>query len=237
MKAFNNFIAQIKFPSEFARTQRSIDQRSLYKANEFKNFIFYTSIGLIDYLPDLYFNNVLKYIIFLRILCQEKLNEDDLILCQVLIEDFISEYQELYSLDNMTYNLHAHLHLVFQASKFGPINKTSAFAFEGMFKNFREMYQGTCGFAGQIVKKLQIENEYFFRQYEKVDKIKNKRILNFVNSMIKKNHSPKTIVDSNNFKSLNLTDEFDRMVKQMEKFRDKMLLTSYTLKQNRESKF
>ena len=139
-----------------------------------------------DYLPQNFFNNILKYIIFLRILCNEKINEEDLILAQQLIEDFISEYEELYGLENMTYNLHAHLHLVFQASKFGPINKTSSFAFEGMFKNFRDMYHGTCGFASQIAKKLQLENEYFFGQYQKIDAIRNKNLKNFVNSAIKK---------------------------------------------------
>ncbi|CAF0951785.1 unnamed protein product [Brachionus calyciflorus] len=164
MKEINNYLRLIKFPNEFSRSQRSLEFRNLYKAIEFKNFIFYTSIGLIDFLPEKYFNNALKYIIFLRLLCQEKLNEDDFILSQKLIENFIFEYEELYGVQHMTYNLHAHIHLPIQAFKFGPINKVSSFAFEGMFKIFRDLFHGTNGFVGQIVKKLQLETDFFFNQ-------------------------------------------------------------------------
>lgn len=140
MKELNNYLASIKFPNEFSRSQRSLEFRNLYKAVEFKNFIFYSTIGLKDFLPSKYFNNVLKYVIFLRVLCQEKIEEDDLILSQHLIENFIFEYEQLYGIQNMTYNLHAHIHLPIQAFKFGPINKISALAFEGMFK----IYRGFC---------------------------------------------------------------------------------------------
>lgn len=237
MKEVNNYVSLIKFPSEFSRSQRSLDFRNLYKATEYKNFIFYTSIGLIDFLPQKYFNNVLKYIVFLRVLCQEKLNEDDFILSQNLIENFIFEYEQLYGVQHMTYNLHAHIHLPIQAFKFGPINKISAFAFEGMFKIFRDFFHGTNGYVSQIVKKLQLETDFLFNQYEKMSKIKNKSLSNFVSTIAKKKRFSGTLFEFNKFQNIDLNNEHDLSIKNMSEFRSKTIMTSYFLKKNNQSIF
>ena len=46
----------------------------------------------------------------------------------------MKDYENLYGLEYVSYNLHAHIYLPDQASLFGPINKVSSFSFEGNIK-------------------------------------------------------------------------------------------------------
>jgi hypothetical protein len=90
----------------------------------------------------------------LRLLCQNSIGEDDLRDANILICDFFEQFQDLYGLDEMKFNLHCHLHLVSQVRKYGPLNKISCFPFENLFRITREMYHGTVNFEGQIGRNL-----------------------------------------------------------------------------------
>lgn len=48
-----------------------------------------------DILEDVYLNNLIKYIIFLRLLCQDKIKEEDINDAQKLIIDFVIEFEQL----------------------------------------------------------------------------------------------------------------------------------------------
>jgi hypothetical protein len=121
-----------------------------------------------------------------------------------LIQSFIQDYEELYGRENLTYNLHAHLHLPFQAINFGPINKISAFPFEGMFKNFRKFFHGTQGFASQITKNLALEHSLYFNQEENINSIKNIPLISFIKSIIK--YDLKTDLLTSNFTTVSISD-------------------------------
>lgn len=178
-------IIQIKYPTEIPRTQRSLEFRKLFKANEFKTFIFYSSFFLKNHLPNRYFNHLLHYIVFLRILCQDKLDEDDIFLSFHLIQRFINDFELLYGRENLTYNLHSHIHLPFQALNFGPINKISSFPFEGMFKVFRRFFHGTKSYVKQITKNLALERTLFFNQEQYLKNMNNKVLYSFTKTMIR----------------------------------------------------
>lgn len=92
----------------------------------------------------------MKYVIFLRLLCQEIVTKEDIVDVQKLINDFVYEYESLYSHDAMTSNVHGHLHLPQQVWRFGPLNKLSCFPFENQFKMTRNCFHGTRNFEGQI---------------------------------------------------------------------------------------
>jgi hypothetical protein len=59
----------------------------------------------------------------------------------------------LYGNSEMTFTVHAHLHLPNQVERFGPLNKISAFPFEGMIKHIKQYVSGTRGHANQFAKK------------------------------------------------------------------------------------
>jgi hypothetical protein len=160
-------LTAIKFPLEFSRAQRSLNLKNLFKANEFKNFIFYSCIILKDFLSPLYFNHLLYYVIFLRLLCQEKVEKDDILISYYLIEKFINDFELLYGKENMTYNLHSHIHLPLQVTKLGPLNKHSGFSFEG---------------ASQISKNfLALQNTLFFDRFYILEGLENRILSYFVN--------------------------------------------------------
>ncbi|CAF0888461.1 unnamed protein product [Brachionus calyciflorus] len=144
-------LLSVSLPKEIKRKCRSLDERHFYKANEFRTIAFYLSFGLFkDILPNEYLNNLMKYIIFLRILCQDKISQEDLEDSQKIIIDFIKEFETLYGRSQMTSNLHGHLHLPRQVKDFGPLNKSSCFPFENVFKTTRDLFHGTKNFEGQI---------------------------------------------------------------------------------------
>ena len=96
----------------------------------------------------------MKYIIFIRLLCQESITRTELNDSQQLIEDFVVEFEKLYGVDSMLSNLHGHLHLAHQVYLYGPLNKTSAYIFENQFKMARSGFHGTVNIEGQIAKSL-----------------------------------------------------------------------------------
>jgi hypothetical protein len=151
----DKILLKTRLPIESSRSTRSIKERHLYKANEWRNICFYLVIPMFkNNLNAVYFNNLLKYVIFLRILCQDKISPNDLIDAKAILCDFIFEFELLYGKDLMSSNLHGHFHLVKQVERFGPLIKISCFAFENMFKISRDMYHGTVNPEGQISRNL-----------------------------------------------------------------------------------
>ena len=84
----------------------------------------------------------MKYVVFIRKLCQENITYDDIEYAQELIDEFHVEYELLYGVSFMSSNLHGHLHLPKQVFDYGPLNKTSCYIFENIFKMSRGMFHG-----------------------------------------------------------------------------------------------
>ena len=179
----------IKLPSEIKRSTRPISDRSYYKANEYRTLSFYCIIGLFKGLLDeVYLSNLLKYVMFLRLLCQDVVTKDDAIDAKAIIIDFVLEYEILFGKDAMSSNVHAHLHLVDQVMHFGPLNMIDCFMFENVFKITRTMFHGTRGYEGQIARNLEIKKLARAALKERLDLKQNDEIQYF----IEKNLSRKT---------------------------------------------
>lgn len=217
-------MTSLKFPTEFPRSQRSLEFWKNYKANEFKHFLFFSFLFLKNFIPNIYFNHFFKYVIFIRLLCQDKIDEKDIFLSLYLIKNFIKDFELLYGRENLTYNLHCHIHLPFQVIKFGPINKISAFPFEGMFKIFRKFFHGTRDLVSQISKNLALENEIFFNQFENFEKLKNKSLKNFTYIIMKSKLSNK-FDTKQNFEIIQAEkyDRFDSFVNNFLNLKDQMI--------------
>ena len=158
----------MKFPGEITRTPRSINFRSYYKANEFKNTLFYIVIyALKEFQDTKYYEHLLKYILFIRLLTDDIITDDSIIVASQLINDFSSQFSNLYDRENETFNLHAHLHLPLQVYNYGPLNKINLFAFEGEFFIFSDLYHGVRGVGEQIARNLHMRRFYYFQMINK----------------------------------------------------------------------
>lgn len=128
----DNVLMKIKYPSEFPRSQRSLEYFHIFKANELRNLVFYALIYVLKpKMSQKYFDHLVLFILFIRTLTKNMISDHDIKLSEFYIQKFVQDFEELYGIDNMTYNLHSHLHLPRQCLNFGPLNKLSSFAFEG----------------------------------------------------------------------------------------------------------
>lgn len=153
--SLNKLLLKIRLPIESARSTRSFSERKDFKANEWRDIAFYIIIPIFaGFLNSEYYLNLIEYVVFLRILSQDSIKETDLEDAEKIICKFMMDYEVLYGTDNMTFNLHSHLHLVKQVKRFGPLPKCSCFAFENMFRITRTMFKGTRNFEGQIGRNL-----------------------------------------------------------------------------------
>jgi hypothetical protein len=60
----------------------------------------------------------------------------------------------MYGLSAYDYTIHAHLHLVDQVLKHGPLHCHSQFFFEGALGNLKKLLQGTTGYFNQVTRKI-----------------------------------------------------------------------------------
>jgi hypothetical protein len=61
----------------------------------------------------------------LSLLNQDEISSEELELASCLIDFFIRNFERCYTVDPMTFNLHAHTHLVKQVEKYGPTKLSS----------------------------------------------------------------------------------------------------------------
>jgi hypothetical protein len=78
-----------------------------------------------------YYDHMLVYVLFMRILCQAAITPKDLQDAHNLITYFCRNFENLYGEKNCTYKLHAHTHFKSQVINYGPLNQISCFPFEG----------------------------------------------------------------------------------------------------------
>lgn len=102
----DTLLQKIKYPSEFSRTQRSLKFNQVFKANEYRNLIFYGLIyALENFLPKEFYEHLLNFIIFLRLLTKDKIEASDIHNANLLVQNFAQNFELLYDNLNLTFNL------------------------------------------------------------------------------------------------------------------------------------
>lgn len=184
----NRKLKKIRYPSEFSRTQRTLDQFKLFKASEFRNFLFYSGVFALHGVLDAEcYKHFIAYVLFMRILTCENQDENVFNSLFILINYFISKFQKIYGENNMNYKLHAHIHFIYQFYRFGSINKISSFPFEGFFKRCREYIHGTTGYLSQIHANINLNRIVDYELPKILPSIGCFRMRSFVESQIKAN--------------------------------------------------
>ena len=145
------------------RSQRDLIYWNYYKANELKHLLMNSSVYMFNNIfKQQYYEHFIKYVLLIRLLTDKEIDNYKLTKASELINDFVMNFSDLYGENNLTYNLHAHLHLPLQVNRFGPLNRISCFPFEGFFKICKSMFYGTRGIAEQIIKNIIIRQSIFF---------------------------------------------------------------------------
>lgn len=123
-------------PAEFNRKPRSLEHYCKWKATEYRQFLMYVGCYSIETIVNTkVFLNFKVLMCAMRLLSKED-QEDDLIsYAHQLIEYFLKTYKQLYSEENMSFNVHNLLHLADDVKIHGNLDNFSAFKFENyLFK-------------------------------------------------------------------------------------------------------
>jgi hypothetical protein len=127
-------LSSVKYPIEFHRTTKSIQEYNTLKCSELENMEFYVGVLIVDnILPPEHLQHYLTYMIALRLLTKEKIVEDDIKDAFTLLNYFVMRFEKLYGLEHMNYKIHSLTHLAIQVLNFGPLHKHAAFHFEGKY--------------------------------------------------------------------------------------------------------
>jgi hypothetical protein len=92
---------------------------------------YYSPSGFENILRPEYYDHLLLYVLFIRLLCQKNISKRDLLDANQIITHFCQRFENMYGSENCTYKLHAHNHFITQVINYGPLNQISCFPFEG----------------------------------------------------------------------------------------------------------
>lgn len=150
-----------KMPREFSRQPRKLKELPRYKATEFRQFVLYTGMvvlkGLIK--DDMYYHFI-HLSVAIRILSDEILclNEDNLDLAKDLLNWFVDNASQLYTVWFMVYNVHVLSHIVDDVKAYGCLSDITAFDFENhlqVMKKFVRNANSPCTQVGKRIMELE----------------------------------------------------------------------------------
>ncbi|KAE8736753.1 hypothetical protein FOCC_FOCC017792, partial [Frankliniella occidentalis] len=140
----SDFLCKIKPPHCIERIPQSLDKIKFWKASEYMAFFFYYGLPILNLvLKQIHFNHFKLLVSGIVLLSKESIIEDDLILSQTLLDEFVKQYETLYGLKRMTYNLHVLRHLPGVVRQLGPLWTSSCFMFENLNGALKYVMHGT----------------------------------------------------------------------------------------------
>lgn len=154
IKQIDRRLQRLHPPSEISRDPRPFSACTLWKANEWRNFLFhYGPVVLQGILPPRYFRHFCLLSASLYFFCQASINRTDIPVFGDYLSAFNTQCQHFYGLVHMVYNIHTNVHLRECVIRCGPLWCYSAFSFETGNGFLIKLVKGSNGVAQQIARK------------------------------------------------------------------------------------
>ena len=139
-------------PSNVTRAPRSLLTRAYWKANEWRAFLlFYAPVVLRDVLPERFYHHMVQISAIMFSLQSDFISRADIDSISTCIQNFVSNFEMLYGVEHMSYNVHLLLHMADSVRDWGPIWCYSAYSFESANGLFLKLFHGTQSVGKQIV--------------------------------------------------------------------------------------
>ncbi|XP_052129331.1 uncharacterized protein LOC127750829 [Frankliniella occidentalis] len=120
-------------PSFVQRMTRTLEELKLWKAKDYKLWFFYYSLAVLDgILDNVYLVHHMKLVSAISLLCQESISPDQLDRAEVMLHEYVRQFERLYTMRFMGMNVHLLLHLVDVVRDLGPLWVYSCFFFEDL---------------------------------------------------------------------------------------------------------
>lgn len=122
---------KIKVPKLITRNSRSIKDRNLWKASEWRNWLnWYSLICLKPILPSKYIKHLALLVMAINMCLQKSITLQMIECAQKLFVKFVQLFQKYFGKDQMTYNVHFLVHITDSIKNWGPLWTHNAFLFE-----------------------------------------------------------------------------------------------------------
>lgn len=159
----NSIMKKIKVPYQIGRLTRSLEDKEVWKAREWENWILYYSLPIIYlYLDKKYVSHWLLLVEALYILLKEEITIDELNHADELLHKFVADTQKLYSEVAMTFNVHILLHLARSVYNWGPLFTHSAYSFEAGNSKLLKMIHASKGVHQQVARHIALNFSHLF---------------------------------------------------------------------------
>lgn len=152
----NKLIDNIEWPREFGRHLRNMNYINIFKATELKNFLFYVGIALLkDFLDPVRYEHFLKLALAMRILWDQKDCLHNINCAENLIDSFVTDFENLYSAQDVGFNVHLLTHLCEDVKYFNcDLSVLNAFIFENKNMEFKRLLKSGNGCLEQLGKRI-----------------------------------------------------------------------------------
>lgn len=125
---------------ESSRNARKITDRHSWKANEWLQWLLhYSPVCLGIFLQNEYYDHYYLLVSSITLLLQDEISEDAFESSERMLLQFVERFEQLYGIEEMTYNVHLVSHIVDCSRDYGPLWTFSLFVFEdvnGVLKKY-----------------------------------------------------------------------------------------------------
>ena len=149
----NSRLREVRLPTLLARSPRDMTSLCKWRGNELRNFILYSAVPLLE---DIVVNqrhwNLIQCLSRATYLVMKaSITEDDLVVAEMLFRRYVSEFELIFGVEHMRYNIHMLLHIVMVVRLLGPTFVHSTCHFESWNLKLRNHIQSMNGPLNQIV--------------------------------------------------------------------------------------
>ena len=157
VKEVNRRLSELRFPHFVQRLPVDVDKLAFWKASLCRTFLLH--VGLIvlkGIMKDEYYNHFALLVQATALLNSSSISTDDLKRANDLLNSFSKDFQVLYGIRHMSYNLHVTRRLAFIVEQTGNLWVTSCFPFEDLNGKLANLAHGTREAGLQIANNLHI---------------------------------------------------------------------------------
>lgn len=121
-----------------------------------KNFFFYYSLLILkDLMQKDHFEHLKLLVGAVYLLCQRSISENMIIEASRMLHEFVSRYQYIFGLRNMSCSIHSLLHLPDIVRDLGPLWEFSCFCFEDINVKLKNLIHGSKCAQGPRTKRTE----------------------------------------------------------------------------------